>query len=166
MMQIFDDNGQATGDGCNDWKFGWFEPRADCEMDQYNASKSDTLGEIRKLIRVKFFAGNFGAYCIANDPNYPFYIVDWIGETWQVDINEESEEIIIGSQKFVVHEGDWICRGIWLQKLDGTRNWHTITADHQECVVRLETVLMPILRCTREVQRMTILEECGELANK
>ena len=131
MMQIFDDNGQPTGDGYNDWKFGWFEPRDDCKMDQYNASKADTLREIGETYSREVFSGNFGAYCIANDPKYPFYIVEWIGEPWQVDINEESEEIIIGSQKFVVHKGDWVCRGIWLEKLDGARNWHTMTANRQ-----------------------------------
>ena len=31
--------------------------------------------------------------------------------------------------------------GIWLEKLDGARNWLTTTINMQECAVRLETVL-------------------------
>ena len=34
-----------------------------------------------------------------------------------------------------------MCKGVWLEKLDGARNWLTKTIHMQECIVRLETVL-------------------------
>ena len=138
IMEISDDNDRPTCKGYNDWKMGWFETRKDCKMDEYHSSKADTLREIGETYSKQIVEGDFGAYCIANDPNYPYYVVEWLGEPWQAT---KDDEIDIGTQKFVVAKGDWVCRGIWMEKLNGGRNWHTLTEVRQECVVRLETVL-------------------------
>lgn len=138
IMEIMDDNGNPTGKGYNDWSLGWFETRSDCRIDQYHASKADTLRGIGETYSKQIVEGDFGAYCIADDPDYSYYVVEWLGLPWQAT---EDEEIEIGTESFKVRKDDWLCKGIWLEKLNGGRNWHTMTEDCQECVVRLETVL-------------------------
>jgi len=138
MIQVFDDEGKPTGRGYNDWGMGWFEPRKDCVMDQYHASKADTMREIGKAYVEEVIEGNFGAYCIANHPTYPYYVVEWIVVPWEV---KKSEVLFIGREKNTVHKGDWLCRGVWMEKLDGAQNWHTTTVNLQECIVQLKTVL-------------------------
>ena len=137
-MEMKDEEGQPTGRGYNDWRLGSFEARSDCKIDQYHALKADTLWGIGESYRHEVVEGNFGAYCIADDPKYPYYVVEWVGEPWQA---QKDEELVIGPEKFVVHKGDWLCKGVWLEKLVGGRNWHTMTEKRRECVVRLETVV-------------------------
>ena len=93
---------------------------------------------VGKTYSTQISQGNFVAYCIANDPAYPYYVVEWLGEPW---IADKSEVITIGEERFTVCKGDYICRGIWLEKLHGARNWHTTTRNLHQCIVRLETVL-------------------------
>ena len=102
------------------------------------SSLADTMKQIGASYAKEIFQGNFGAYSIANDPEYPYYVCEWTGDPW---VAELSEVLTIGYQKFTVHKGDWLCRGIWLEKLEGARNWLTTTSNLQECIVRLETVL-------------------------
>jgi len=137
-MEMMDEDGKPTGKGYNDWKMGWFEPRSDCKIDQYHACKADTLREIGKTYSEEIVEGNIGAYCIADHPDYPYYLCEWVGKPWQA---EKDEEIEIGEESFVVHKHDWLCRGVWFEKLPSGRNWHTMTKNHQECIVRLETVM-------------------------
>ena len=138
IMKSFEADGTPTGKGYNDWGMGWFETRKDCSLEQYHGSKSDTMHTVGKTYSTQISQGNFGAYCIANDPAYPYYVVEWLGEPW---IADKSEVITIGEERFTVCKGDYICRGIWLEKLHGARNWHTTTRNLHQCIVRLETVL-------------------------
>ena len=109
MMQIHDENGNPTGKGYNDWKLGWFEPRNDCVLDEFHLSKADTMTHIGASYAREISQGNFGAYCIANHPTYPYYVCEWIGDPWEA---EESEVLTVGDEQFTVHKGDWLCRGI------------------------------------------------------
>jgi len=119
VLEIHDSNGNPNGKGYNDWQMGWFETKEDCSMDQYHLSKSDTMRNVGKAYLREVCQGNFGAYCIANHPTYPYYVCEWIGEPYMAD---KSEVLSIGSENFTVHKGDYLCRGIWLEKLEGTRN--------------------------------------------
>ena len=39
-------------------------------------------------------------------------------------------------------QGDWLCRGAWLQRLPGGgRNWYTMDVEHRKCIVKLERVV-------------------------
>ena len=79
------EEGNPTDKRYNDWGMGWFETRSDCVIDQYHAAKADTHREIGRTYRNKIIKGNFGAYCIANDPTYPCCVVEWIGEPWKAE---------------------------------------------------------------------------------
>ena len=138
IMKSLDEDGKETGKGYNDWGMGWFEPRKDCSLDHYHGSKADTMLTVGKTYSMQISQGNFGAYCIADHPDYPYYVVEWLGEPW---VAEKNEDITIGMEKFAVFKGDYLCKGVWLEKLHGARNWHTVTSNLQECIVRLETVL-------------------------
>ena len=64
--------------------------------------------------------------------------MEWKGKPYQAT---KDDTIKIGTENFKVRQGDWLCNGIWMEKLVGGRNWHTFTVNEQECVVKLETVL-------------------------
>ena len=138
IMRMVDSDGVATCSGYNDWRYGSFKKRIDCKLNQFHAAKADTLREIRKRYVREIIEGNFGAYCIADHKLYPYYLVEWIGEPWCAD---DDEVIVVGRKEFIVHKNDWLCRGIWFEKLLGGRNWYTVTANGQETIVSLETIL-------------------------
>ena len=79
IMQMKDKDGNPIGKGYNDWKLGKFEMRSDCKVDQYHALKADTLRGIGERYSEEIIEGDFGAYCIADDKKYPYYIVEWVG---------------------------------------------------------------------------------------
>ena len=153
IMEMKDKNGDPTGEGYNDWKMGSFETRSDCVMNQFEAVKADTLHKIGERYGKSIVAENFGAYCVLDDKDYPFYIVEWKGRPWKA---EKDEIIYVNEEPFEVKKGEWLCRGVWLEKLYG-RNWYTIEVEKdnegnvirddegklidRECIVRLETVL-------------------------
>ena len=64
IMEKRDDNGEGTGEGYNDWQFGHFEPREDCDMNQFHASKADTLRNIGKTYAREIVESDFGAYSV------------------------------------------------------------------------------------------------------
>lgn len=102
------------------------------------AFKPNTISHVRKLI----VAGNKGAY-MTIDPKYMYYMVEWKGQPYQAECDDT---IVIGRNEFPIYKGDWLCRGVWLEKLMGGKNrhiphWHTMTENRDECVVRLDTVL-------------------------
>ena len=101
------------------------------------ATKNQTTKTCFSLLLLSVVAGNKGAYA-ADDDDYKYYIVQWKDRPYQA---ERDEIIVIGNYEFPVCEGDWLCRGVWLEKLIGGKNWHTMTKNHDECVVRLDTVL-------------------------
>jgi hypothetical protein len=88
-------------------------------------------------IHVSIVAGTIGAY-MTSDRRYMYYMVEWMGLPYQAECDET---ILIGNNEFPVYKGDWLCRGVWLEKLTGGKNWHTMTENRDQCVVRLDTVL-------------------------
>ena len=104
-----DDEGKATGKGYNYWRLGWFEPRPDCKVEQCHASEANMLWDIGESYCSKIIEGNSGVYCIPDDPHYPYYIVKWVGEPWQ---SKKDGAVAIDAENFVVHKGDWLCKGI------------------------------------------------------
>jgi len=102
-----------------------------------DATKNQTTKTCIDHVGKSVVAGNKGAY-MADDNNYKYYIVQWKDRPYQA---ERDEIIVIGNNEFPVYEGDWLCRGVWLEKLIGGKNWHTMTENYDECVVRLDTVL-------------------------
>ena len=98
-------------------------------------SKANTLFNIGKLYSEEIEEGQIGAYQV-DDPNYHYYLVKWIGKPYQAP---RTEKIAIGTDKFPVVKGDWLCQGLWLEKLPDARSWWTMT--DRECVVQLEKVI-------------------------
>ena len=109
IMEMKDGGSKPSGKWYNDWGVGWFETISDSAMDQYHTSKADTLRQTGKRYRNKVVEGNFGAYTIADDPKYPYYVVEWVGEPWKAELDKE---VLIDVEEFVVHKDGWICKGI------------------------------------------------------
>ena len=109
-MKSFEADGTPTGKRYNDCGMGWFETRKDCSLEQYHGSKADTIHTVGKTYSTQISQGNFGAYCIVNDPAYPYYVVEWLDEPW---IADKSEVIKIGEERFTVCKGDYIYLGTW-----------------------------------------------------
>ena len=77
--------------------------------------------------------GNYGAYMVDNS-KYPYHLVKWVVVLWDVDGDGELEVVNV-TYKF--YKGDHLCQGIWLEKLQGRRNWHTMKNIQQECVAEV-----------------------------
>jgi hypothetical protein len=80
----------------------------------------------------------FAAYHVDDPVEGPYYLVKWIGPPSKAT---KTETIVIGTNPFPVKKGDWLLKGQWLEKLTGGKNWYTMTKNHGECVVRLQSVL-------------------------
>ena len=125
----------GSGKGWNDWGLGWFENKKDATMEDTHAANADTLRQLGETISKEIEVGNIGAYSV-DDPEYNYYLVRWDEEPQVADADKTFE---LGGDKVVVYKGDWYCKGTWLQKVKGAKNWWT--KHGQQCVVRLETVL-------------------------
>ena len=148
----------------NDYGFGYFKPRKDCNEEQLHSANADTLREIGKRYEKEIVDGAFCAYDV-DDPNHEYYIARVNGDAKMAD---EDTEFEFGKEKFSVRKGDYYCHGFWLDKLPGARNWFTMTDTRprgtatsrttnsrrrggrqtrqtvgkpQECIVKLENVI-------------------------
>ena len=131
MMEIKDKKGEGTGKGYNDWRVGRFEPDKQSDERQYHAIKADTLNEMTVRLAKQICRGNFGAYLVAvstkkrkrGDENLPYYIVKWNETPWQAT---KDKETYLDDTRYTVKKGHWYCKGTWLEKLPGARNWFTM----------------------------------------
>ena len=80
---------------------------------------------------------NYSAYII-NDPKEPVYIVQWESKPWRVDADGSNE---VDGHTYKWTEGDYLCGGAWLKKLDGGINWYTMDGASRKCIVNLENVV-------------------------
>ena len=80
---------------------------------------------------------NYSAYII-NDPKEPVYIVQWESKPWKVDADGSNE---VDGHTYKWTEGDYLCGGAWLKKLDGGRNWYTMDSASRKCIVNFEKVV-------------------------
>jgi len=81
--------------------------------------------------------GGYGAY-IVDDHDYDYYLCRWTAEPFRV---EQDEDMWVGEGEdpVQVFEGDWVCRGIRLEKLPQAKNWWTMT--DRPCLVRMQEVV-------------------------
>ena len=75
---------------------------------------------------------------MVNDPLTPFYVVEWVGMPWRAEDDGEEE---VSGHTYKWKKGDYLCRGIWLDKLAGTSGWYTWDATHRQCIVKLDQVV-------------------------
>ena len=59
-------------------------------------------------------------------------IVRWVGNPYQA---QKDEAIRVDGEEFVVEEGEWLCNGKWLDRLQGTKKWWYQT--DRRCIVQL-----------------------------
>ena len=137
IMEIFDKDGNSTGKGYNDWRYGQFVERNDSDNVQYHAALHDMNIKTGERISKGVIDGRVGAYMVS-DPQYPLYLVEWKGGPWMA--TEDGEEIV-DSHVYKWRKGDYLCRGYWLEKLSGARNWYTWDATGRECIVKLDQVV-------------------------
>ena len=86
---------------------------------------------------VEVIEGNYGAYMV-DDEESPFYVVEWEGEPWRADADGSE---VLDEQTYSWRKGDYLCRGRWLDKLHGGRNWYTMDSVQRKCIVMLEQVV-------------------------
>jgi len=75
--------------------------------------------------------GQYGAYLVDN--TMKFYLVKWTSEPWKVE--DGSLEMDGG----VAREGQWVCKGLWLNDVDRAPRWFWLL--DKEVVVRCQFVL-------------------------
>ena len=59
-------------------------------------------------------------------------------DPWRVDADGSK---IVDGHTYTCTAGDYLCRGSWLDPLDGSRNWYTMDSDRRKCIVNLERVV-------------------------
>ena len=137
IMEIFDEDGKSTGRGYNDWRYGEFVQRKDSDNTQFHAALRDMNIKTGERYSNDVIEGNIGAYMVS-DPQTPVYLVEWKGGPWMAE--EDGEENVDG-HVYRWRKGDYLCRGNWLDKLAGARNWYTWDAAGRECIVKLDQVV-------------------------
>ena len=129
IFKIDDDHGY------NDWKMVLLKQRKDClEVDVVETMGATLCGlgwTLAQLVK----DGGYGGY-IVDDDNIDYYLVKWVGLPWEVEADEIIQECGAG---YPVFKGEMICKGIWLDKLRGARNWYTPTT--HTCIVRMQQVV-------------------------
>ena len=138
IMEILDDKKIPTGKGYNDWRFGEFVEKKESDNLQYNAALRDMNIRTGERISKEIVVGNIGVYMVSDPEASDMYLVEWSSEPWMA--SEDGEEIIDG-ELYRWRQGDYLCRGNWLDKLFGVRNWYTWDVDDRECLVKLAQVV-------------------------
>ena len=134
IMEIFDEHNKSTGKGYNDWRYGSFVQRKDSNNVQFHAALRDMNIKTGERYSKDVVEGNIGAYMVS-DLQTPVYLVEWKGEPWMAE--EDGQENVDG-HVYRWRQGDFLCRGYWLDKLAGARNWYTLDATGRECIVKLD----------------------------
>ena len=71
---------------------------------------------------------------IVDNPNTPFYLVEWKDDPWQAKGDREEE---VNDNIYLLKKGDCLCRGAWLERFDNVRSWYTMNPTRRECIVGL-----------------------------
>ena len=87
-----------SGGGLNDYGFGHFKPRNDCNEEELHSANADTLREIGKRYEEEIVDGAFCVYDV-DDPNHEYYIARVKGDAIMA---EEDMEFEFGKEKFSV----------------------------------------------------------------
>ena len=120
--------------GFNDWKEISFERTAKCDGDELIDSHAFTLRGIGQRMKNCIVNDGFGAYHA--DGKYSYFLVKWAEEPWQI----ESDCVMkCGAEHCQLFEGDWVCRGKWLDYIPYGNHWYTVS--HVEVLVRCQTIL-------------------------
>ena len=89
-------------------------------------------------ISKEIVVGNIGVYMVSDPEASNMYLVEWTSEPWMA--SEDGEEVI-DRECYRWRQRDYLCRGNWLDKLIGARNWYTWDVDDRECIVKLAQVV-------------------------
>ena len=138
IMEILDDKNIPTGRGYNDWKYGEFVEKKESDNLQHNAVLRDMNIRTGERFSKEIVVGNIGVYMVSDQKVSNMYLVEWSCEPWMA--NEDGGEEVDG-ELYRLRQGDYLCRGNWLDKLIGTRNWYTWDAAGRECIVKLAQVV-------------------------
>lgn len=131
----------------NSWKIIDLVDDKTSDREQHKLGMMVSMADYGETVASGVVEGSFGAYIVADDPGYDYYMCQWEGSPFKV----EKDELIVpgeGEDAVQVYEGDWICRGVWLEKLPDARNWWTMT--DRSCIVRMQEVVHSDVRlCAR-----------------
>ena len=126
--------------GYNDWEIIHLDKKAnDFVEEDFAESNMFTLETLSTAMSHIVMDGNYGAY-VVDDPEYDYYLVKWVGQPYQA---KDDEVIELDGEEFIVKEGEWLCNGEWLDRLQGAKRWWYQT--DRRCVVRLQAVTNPNL---------------------
>ena len=126
--------------GYNDWEIIHLDKKPnDFVEEDFSESNMFTLETLSTAMSYCVKDGNYGAY-VVDDPEYDYYLVKWVGNPYRA---QKDEAIRVDGEEFVVTEGEWLCNGKWLDRLQGTKKWWYQT--DRRCIVRLQAVTNPNL---------------------
>ena len=115
-------SGCCASRGWNDTKIILFAPSKDCDADEMEETLVATLKQLAKTISRNVVIGGVGEYAI-NDDVDQYYLVKWT----QVPRELLHDEIIMVEETMMtVFQGDWICQGRWLNRVNCAKYWYTV----------------------------------------
>jgi len=119
--------------GWNDWRKINFRKKKDCDADEHKRAQQWTLNKIGERMAALVVVGQYGAYLYLVDDTIKNYLVKWSSEPWKV------EDGSLETDGGVAREGEWVCKGLWLNDVDRAPRWFWLS--DKEVVVRCQFVL-------------------------
>ena len=122
--------------GWNDWKTISFEPDVTCDGEELQYSLSMPIKAVAERMAKGINVGGYGAYLVEDDPKTKYYLVKWTEEPRQVEADGYET---CGEDEYYLQEGDWVCKGVWLNYVPRAQFWYTVGLT--EVLVQCQTVL-------------------------
>ena len=117
--------------GWNDWRQINFHKKKDCDTDEHERAQQWTLNKIGERMAELIVISQYGA-CLVDD-RIKYYLAQWTLGPWKV------EDGSLETDGGVAREGEWVCKGLWLNDVDHAPRWFWLS--NKEVVVRCQFVL-------------------------
>ena len=117
--------------GWNDWRKINFRKKKDCDVDEHERAQQWTLNQIGERMAELIEISQYGAYLV--DDRMKYYLVQWTLDPWKVEGGS------LETDGGVAREGEWVCKGLWLNDVDRAPCWFWLS--DKEVVVRCQFVL-------------------------
>jgi len=117
--------------GRNDWRKINFRKKKKCNVDEHERAQQWTLNQIGERMAELIVISQYGAYLV--DDKMKYYLVQWTLEPWKV------EDGSLETDGGVAREGEWVCKGLWLNNVDCAPCWFWLS--DKEVLVRCQFVL-------------------------
>ncbi len=108
--------------GWNDTRIISFNQTKGCDNEEVEETFVATLKELAKTIARNVNIDGVGAYAV-DDECDRYYLVKWVDRPREI---EKDEHIMVENTMMMVTKGDWVCNGMWYDRVERTKSWYTL----------------------------------------